>query len=249
MTIDEIVAQIEANMVTIPGGTYLMGSPENEPERLDLEGPQQELTIPAFFMGKTEVTFAQWDACVEDGGCRLNPSDKGWGRGDRPVIYVSYADITQQFIPWLNRKTGKIYRLPSEAEWEYAARAGTTTPFHTGDCITTAQANFDGDNPAQGCPKGEYREKTVPVGSFLPNAFGLYDMHGNVWEWMEDCWNPSLSGIPQSGAARSDGNCRWRMLRGGSWSDVGRTLRSASRAGFGREYSSPYWGFRLARSL
>jgi formylglycine-generating enzyme required for sulfatase activity len=247
MTVDEIVAQIEANMVSIPGGSYLMGSPDNEPERANNEGPQQELTVPSFLMSKTEVTFEQWDACVADGGCNHKPDDEGWGRGSRPVINVSYDDITQQFIPWLNRKTGKTYRLPSEGEWEYAARAGTTTRFHTGDCITTAQANFNGTNPAQGCPRGEYRQKTVPVGSFPSNAFGLHDMHGNVWEWMEDCSNDRLTGMPQNGAARYNIDVERRVLRGGCWGSDSKYLRSAYRGNNGRGHRNGGSGFRLAR--
>jgi len=249
MSIDEIVSHIEANMVSIPGGSYLMGSPSNEPERLEWEGAQKELTIPAFLMSKTEVTFAQWGACVADGGCKLNPSDKGWGRGDRPVIYVSYADITERFIPWLNSKTGKIYRLPTEAEWEYAARAGTTTRFHTGDCITTAQANFNGNFPAQGCPKGEYRQKTLPVGSFPSNAFGLHDMHGNVWEWTEDCWGDSIRWVPQSSASRLNGNWGRRVLRGGSWFSGGMGLRSSNRSCDYAFVRTDNLGFRLARTV
>lgn len=248
MTINEIVAQIEANMVTIPGGTYLMGSPDSEPERSSTEGPQQELTIPAFEMGRLTVTFAQWDAVMMD---TYRPDDRGWGRGNRPVINVSFDDA-KAFIERLNTLTGHQYRLPSESEWEYACRAGTTTRFNTGDVITTDQANFDGRYPAQGCPTGEVRGKTTPVGSFAPNAFDLHDMHGNVWEWCEDVWGNTLDGIPLNGSPRLDDNHGRRVLRGGSWYTNGRYLRSAYRNSFDvrdvrdfRDFSS---GFRLARS-
>jgi hypothetical protein len=171
-------------MVVVPAGSFTMGSPPSEEGRSDSEGPQHRVTIARpFAVGKFEVTFAEWDACVAAGGCSHRPGDQGWGRGNRPVIDVSWNDITQQYLPWLSRKTGKTYRLLSEAEWEYAARAGTTTAFSTGRTITPEQANFDGNYTYGGSAKGVYRSKTVEVGSFPPNAFGLFDMHGNLWEW------------------------------------------------------------------
>ena len=238
----------EPEMVAIPASSFTMGSPDNELQRNSNEGPQRQVQIASFEMGKYEVTFDEWDACVADGGCTHYPDDEGWGRGKRPVINVSFDDITNEYIPWLNRKTGKQYRLPSEAEWEYAARAGTTTLFHTCDCIATAQANFNGSDPTRGCPKGEYRQQTLPVGSLAANAFGLYDMHGNVWEWTQDCWNNSYRGAPSTGAARTDGNCDWRVLRGGSWADVGWDVRAALRGLYSRDYRSFDFGFRLSRS-
>jgi hypothetical protein len=171
-------------MVAIPPGKFLMGSPATEAGRFDHEGPQREVTIAkAFAVGKFEVTFDDWEACVAGGGCQTNtsPGDRGWGKGARPVINVSWNDA-QDFVRWLSAKTGQTYRLFSEAEWEYAARAGTTTPFSFGATISTAQANYDGNHTYGGGVKGEYREKTAPVGSFPANAFGLHDMHGNVWE-------------------------------------------------------------------
>src|SRR5262245_37248187 len=154
-------------MVVVPAGRFLMGSPADEADRKLNEGPQHWVTIGRpFAVGKFEVTFAEWDACTADGGCRHRPDDKGWGRGKQPVYMVSWDDITQEYLPWVSRKTGKAYRLLSEAEWEYAARAGTTTPYSSGLTITKSQANFHS-------PKG-----TFDVGSFPPNAFGLYDMHG-----------------------------------------------------------------------
>jgi len=237
-------------MVMIPAGSFTMGSPASEPERDDNEGPQHRVNIRAFAMGKTTVTFAQWDACVADGGCNgYRPDDKGWGRGDRPVIRVSWDDA-QAYIAWLNRKTGQRYRLPSEAEWEYAARAGTTTRFSTGDCITTDQANYDGNYPPQGCAKGEYRAKTLPVASFAANPFGLYDMHGNVWEWTQDCWNDSYNGAPTDGSAWEGGDCSRRALRGGLWINYGWVARSAARSDYPRGYrGGGGLGFRLSRSV
>ena len=225
----EILDQIAEKMVTIPSGTFVMGSPENEPDRCDDE-KQKEVSVQAFQLAATTVTFDEWDAIMGD---VYRPDDNGWGRGDRPAIYVSWDDA-QEFIQHLNALTGEQYRLPTEAEWEYACRAGTTTRFNTGDCITTDQANFNGDYPSQGCPKGEYRNKTLPVGSFAPNAFGLYDMHGNVWEWVGDCWS---------------GNGRWRVLRGGSWGNGGRALRSALRGGDDRSSRDNLTGLRLARDI
>ena len=186
-------------MLLIPGGTFTQGSPPDEPESNDDERPQHTVNVPAFALGQTEVTFDEWDACVADGGCSHNPDDEGWGRGDRPVINVSWNDA-QEYVAWLSAETGEDYRLPSESEWEYATRAGTTGRFNTGDCITTDQANFDGRFPAQGCPTGIDRNQTLPVASFAPNAFGLYDTHGNVWEWVQDCWNASYT-VPRPTAA------------------------------------------------
>mgnify|MGYP005844632863 CR=1 FL=1 len=234
-------------MVVIPAGSFMMGSPSSEPQRDSDEGPQHRVTIAVFAMAKTEVTFTQWDACVSDGGCSHRPDDR-WGRGDQPVMRVSWNDA-QEYVRWLSRKTGEEYKLPSESEWEYAARAGTTTRFHTGNCITTDQANFDGDRPASGCPKGRDRSRTVPVVSFPANAFGLHDMHGNVREWVQDCWNDSYRGAPSDGSAWMRGNCGRAVLRGGSWFYFGRGLRSAARNGGPRGTRFYGVGFRPARSL
>ena len=217
-------------MVVIPAGSFSMGSPASEAGRFSNEGPQHRVRIPrAFALGKYEVTFAEWDACVSDGGCNgYRPKDRGWGRGNRPVIYVSWYEA-KAYVAWLSRKTGKRYRLPSEAEWEYAARAGTTTPFHFGSTISTDQANYDGNYTYGSGRKGVYREKTVPVGSFPSNAFGLHDVHGNVKEWVADCWNGSYAGAPGDGAAWMTGNCEERVLRGGSWFEGPGNVRSAGR--------------------
>jgi formylglycine-generating enzyme required for sulfatase activity len=235
-------------MVMIPAGTFTQGSPESEPQSINIERPQREVNIQAFVMGQTAVTFDEWDACVADGGCTHNPGDAGWGRGNRPVINVSWTDA-QEFVTWLSTRTGHDYRLPSESEWEYATRAGTTGRFNTGDCITTVQANFNGTIPAQGCSTGIVRSQTVPVASFAPNAFRLYDTHGNGAEWVQDCWNENYQGAPTNGSAWRSGDCSRAMLRGGSWFSSGDGLRSATRFFNTRDARNHHMGFRVARSI
>ena len=222
-------------MVVVPAGSFMMGSPASEKYRYDNEGPRHRVRISEpFAVGKYEVTFAEWDACALDGGCGgYRPDDGGWGRGKRPVINVSWKDA-QSYAEWLSRKTGEGYRLLSESEWEYAARAGTTGPFHTGGTISTDQANYGGS-------------KTVPVGRYGSNDFGLHDMHGNVWEWVEDCWNGSYAGAPADGSAWKSGACVRRVLRGGSWFGGPGNLRSAYRIRAGFRYDR--FGIRVARTL
>ncbi|MCY4384581.1 MAG: SUMF1/EgtB/PvdO family nonheme iron enzyme [Nitrospinae bacterium] len=237
-------------MVVAPAGSFMMGSPSGEKDRSDDEGPRHRVTISnPFAVGKYEVTFAEWDACVADGGCGGHrPSDEGWGRGNRPVTKVSWEDA-KAYVKWLSQKTGKRYRLLSEAEWEYAARAGTKTPFHFGSTISTSQANYDGDHTYGRGSKGVDRGKTVPVGSFPANVFGLHDVHGNVWEWVEDCWNDNYSGSPSDGSAWTSGNCGRRVLRGGSWFNAPGLLRSANRLRYGTGNRFNGNGFRVARTL
>ncbi len=236
-------------MVTIPAGSFLMGSPADEPERASVEGPQHQVKVAAFELGKTEVTFDEWDACVAAGGCQHQPDDAGWGRSRRPVINVSWNDA-QTYVAWLKRETGERWRLPTEAEWEYAARAGTTTPFSTGACITTRQANYIGNDDYNNCgaKTGVYLSKTQPVKSYPPNPWGLYDLHGNVWEWVEDCYHDSYKGAPTDGSAWTQSPCPGRVLRGGSWGTSPWALRSATRSRSvpGGRYGS---GFRVARTL
>ena len=236
-------------MVVIPAGSFVMGSPANEPGRYLDEGPRHRVTIRReFAFGRYEVTFAEWDTCVHAGGCRNRPRDNGWGRGNRPAINVSW-DEAQEYARWLSRKTGHAYRLSSEAEWEYAARAGTTTAFHFGDRISPAQANYDGNFSYDDGPKGIYRKQTVAVGSFPANAFGLHDLHGNVSEWVEDCWSDSYLGGPSDGSAWTTKICARRVLRGGSWNYGPGGLRAANRYGnfsVGRGVNT---GFRIARTL
>ena len=249
-------------MVVVPAGGFTMGSPADELWRDGTESPQPNVTIAEpFAVGRFAVTFDEWDAYVEQapgsGGFLStgqtkphSPSDQGWGRGTRPVINVSWEDA-QGYIAWLNSKLdGNPYRLLSETEWEYAARAGTTTPFWWGSSITPAQANYDGNYVYKGGgDKGECRGKTVPVDSFEPNPWGLYNAHGNVWEWTADCWNDSHSGNPGDGGARTTGHDSRRVVRGGSWSNFPQSLRSAYRFGLNTTFRYLIQGFRLARTL
>ena len=236
---ERTVKRLVEGMVSVPAGEFRMGS--RDPEAEDNEKPAHRVTVPAFKLGKYEVTFAQWDACVADGGCNsYSPDDRGWGRGNRPVFIVSWDDV-QSFIDWLNGKTGGNYRLPSEAEWEYAARAGSTTNYSWGDDIGNHLANCE----SWYC--GDRWEHTAPVGSFPANAWGLHDMHGNVEEWVQDCWNDSYEGAPTDGSAWTSGGCDWRVVRGGSWDLHPWYLHSASRSGVDRSYRFYLIGFRLAQ--
>jgi formylglycine-generating enzyme required for sulfatase activity len=215
-------------MVVIPAGQFVMGSPPTEPGRSDAEDPQHEVHIAKpFALGVYAVTFDDYDRFC-DSNKSNKPDDRGWGRGNRPVIAVTWEEA-RAYCAWLSEQTGRRYRLPSEAEWEYACRAGTDTPFHFGPRITTDQANFDGNYTYNGSAKGEYREKTVPVGSFPPNAFGLYNMHGNVWEWCQDAWHGNYNGAPMDGSAWEAGGAVARVVRGGSWDYGPVGARSACR--------------------
>jgi formylglycine-generating enzyme required for sulfatase activity len=238
-------------MVIVPAGSFIMGSPPDELRRNYDEGPQRKVTIARpFAVGKFEVTFLEWDACVGDGGCLSNsrPDDQGWGRGRRPVINVSWDDA-KEYVVWLSRKTGKRHRLLSEVEWEYAARAGMSTAFWWGGSISTEQANYDGNYIYAGGQKGEHRRSTVPVDSFAPNPWGLYQVHGNVWEWVEDGWHLNYRGAPTYGAVWRGGDTSMRVLRGGSWYDDPDGLRSANRLRHPAGHRSNKVGFRVARTL
>lgn len=233
-------------MVVIPGGTFLMGSPKNEPERYDDEGPQHEVRVPRFALGICAVTFAEYDHFREATG-REKPEDQGWGRASRPVTNVSWEEANS-YCEWLSRETGCAYRLPSEAEWEYACRAGTTTPFWWGGTITPAQANYDGTVAYNDGETGEYRGQTVPVRSFDPNPFGLYQIHGNVDEWVHDDWHRNYEGAPTDGSAWLGGD-RAKVLRGGSWGFIPKYLRSAFRYWDNSVNRSNGIGFRVSRTL
>ena len=266
-------------LVVVPSGSFMMGSPENEEGRSNSEGPMHEVRIGyQLAVGAYPVTFDEWDACVSDGGCGGHePEDLGWGRGIRPVINVNWNDA-KRYVRWLSWKTGKGYRLLSESEWEYVARAGTDTSYWWGNEIGRNRANCDGCGSqwddektssvglsaaaadtiasvmAVASPFNLYGRhgnvrKTLPVGSFSANAFGLYDVHGNVKEWVEDCWNDDYDGAPTDGSAWESGECDWRVVRGGSWYGKPRYLRSAYRGWNTTGNRNSNAGFRVARTL
>ena len=245
----------EPEMVRIPGGSFVMGSPASEAGRSSDEGPQRTVSVRAFEAGRYEVTFAEWDACVADGGCGgYRPADQGWGRGRQPAINVSWNDA-KAYVQWLSRRTGKSYRLLTEAEWEYAARAGTTGRFSNNGAETELcgianhadqSTSYSWKNAA--CSDG-VGERTAPVGRYNANGFGLHDMHGNVWEWVEDCYKDSYSGAPADGSAFVNQSCSYRVLRGGSWFIDPRILRSAYRFRYSPSSRDVSLGFRVARTL
>ena len=229
-------------LVVVPAGSFTMGAAEGEENRHASEGPAHGVVIAKpFAIGRYEVTFAQWDACLADGGCRSRPNDRGWGRGNRPVIYVSWKD-TVEYVDWLSRRTGKHYRLPSEAEWEYAARAGTRTPYWWGETVGEDLAN------CLDCGASAV-DRTTPVGSHLPNPFGLYDVHGNVWEWVRDCWAESYAGAPTDGSAMVLPDCNMHVVRGGAWGLSRNELRVTRRIGDRADLRSGRRGFRVVRDL
>ena len=257
-------------MIVLPAGKFMLGSPPDEPLRRENE-PQMEITIPQpFAMAKTAVTWDQWEACVRDHWCdgiaidtalrtgqngEPNPDYKDWGRGTRPVVGVSWYDA-QVFVGWLNSKTGAddAYRLPSEAEWEYAARADTTTAFPWGAELDHDYGNFGGPGPELGGfaeGRDVWENETAPVASFPANAFGLYDMHGNIFEWTEDCYEADRAHTPADGTANKEGNCANRVFRNGTFLSNPYMQRSARR---GAPYPATlrgrnYLGFRVAKTL
>jgi formylglycine-generating enzyme required for sulfatase activity len=224
-------------MVVVPEGEFNMGSGDSVNEK-----PEHRVVIAnPFAIGRREITFTEWDACVRAGGCKYEPSDRGWGRDNRPVINVSWDDA-KAFVAWLSQKTGKKYRLPTEAEWEYAARAGTTSPFWWGRMAGTDHAN------CEDCSSKSLRQ-TAPTGTFRPNGFGLYDTSGNAAEWVEDCWNENYRGAPTDGSAWTTGQCGERVLRGGSFASKATFVRSASRFRYDEDVRYYANGFRVARDL
>jgi eukaryotic-like serine/threonine-protein kinase len=236
---------VTLDMVAIPGGKFIMGSPSTEKERTSDEEPLHKVSIQPFSMGKFAVTQAQWQAVMGN-----NPSNF---KGDkRPVESVSWQQA-REFCQKLSQQTGRLYRLPSEAEWEYACRAGTTTPFYFGETITPAIVNYNGNFPYGAAPKGQSRESTTDVGSFPPNAFGLYDMHGNVWEWCQDEWHENYSGAPVDGSAwevkGNKNDNRRRALRGGSWGLYARDCRSTYRSYEPADIRYNNIGFRVVVSV
>jgi formylglycine-generating enzyme required for sulfatase activity/energy-coupling factor transporter ATP-binding protein EcfA2 len=236
-------------MVVVAPSAFTMGSPDADPNHVAAEGPQRTVTIlSAFAISKFELTFDKWDACHDAGGCTNNADAYTWGRGQQPVINVSWDDA-KQYVAWLSRETGKDYRLLTEAEWEYAERAGTQTAYYWGDVVGTGNANCDG------CGSRWDNSQSAPVGSFAPNALGLYDTAGNVWEWVEDCWHETYDNAPKNGSAwttqvalTANGDCL-RVARGGAWFYPTSTVRSAARTKYSHIDRYPYVGFRVARTL
>ena len=255
------------DMVVVPAGTFVMGSPADEPERAAERENQVRVTIARpFAVGAFAVTRGEFGAFAgatghkPDGGCyfwtgttweeRQDKSwrDPGFPQDDRhPVLCVSLADA-HAYVGWLSAMTGKAYRLPSETEREYVTRAGTMTPFWWGPSISTAQANYNGEMASVLGSKGEWRQTTLPVDSFRPNPWGIYNAHGNVWDWTADCWNESNAGNPGDGTARADGDCRWRVARGGAWNYSPADLRSAFRYWNEPGNRSSVQGFRVVRA-
>jgi formylglycine-generating enzyme required for sulfatase activity len=288
---EPLAEEVALTLLWIPPGRFWMGSPEKEPERRDSEGPQHLVQVPGFFMSQTPITQAQWREVAgwqaragESWGRELerepsffqpspHPKALGWVDGtfsllpgeassdQRPVENVSWEDA-MEFCNRLSQRTGRHYTLPSEAQWEYACRAGTTTPFHFGATITPELANSDGSSAYANGPKGKYRKQTTPVGMFPANAWGLQDLHGNVLEWCLDEWHESYEGAPEDGSAwlsKSESNQtatkkmennssrdeERRLLRGGSWIYSPRFCRSAFRVHLLPDSASDYVGFRV----
>jgi formylglycine-generating enzyme required for sulfatase activity len=223
-------------LVVVPAGDFVMGSTLKPAEQ-----PPHSVTLrKTFAIGRKEVTFDEWDRCVAAGGCNYTPPDQGWGRGERPAINLSWADA-KQYAAWLSKLTGQPYRLPTEAEWEYSARGGAATPFWWGKEV--------GAGHAKCADCGDKTPRTVPAGSFRPNAFGLYDTSGNAAEWVEDCWNPSYKGAPADGSAWTSGDCNLRVLRGGSFLDKAASATSSARFRYDNDVRYYANGFRVARDL
>ena len=230
-------------MVVVPAGSFHMGSNDDT----DDQKPVHKVTITKpLAVGRFEVTFTEWDSCVAAGGCQHKPGDDGWGRGRQPVINVSWNDVGQ-YVAWLGRKTAQHYRLLSEAEWEYVARAGTKTPYWSGQTISIAEANHV-YNPASGYFLRRVGS-TVEVDNLVANSWGLHHVHGNVWEWTADCWHKSYQGAPDDGSVWNTGDCSQRVLRGGSWNSGPLHIRSAHRSTRRADSRINTVGFRVARTL
>jgi formylglycine-generating enzyme required for sulfatase activity len=255
-------------MVVIPAGEFVMGSPESEPQRYPNEGPQHNVKIGRpFAVSKFKVTrdefetfvratnYAASNKCftIEQGKVEERNErsfrNPGFAQdGNHPAVCVNWIDA-KAYVEWLTRKTGRVYRLLTESEWEYAARAGTATPFWWGAAISTDQANYDGNSTYAGGGKGEDRQKTVPVESFGPNPWGLYQVHGNAFEWVEDCWNDNYQNAPADDSVNLSGNCSRHVRRGGAWNYIAPTLRAAYRDARAAALRGSNIGFRVARTL
>ena len=226
-------------LAVVPAGEFDMGSTKGKPREL----PIRKLRVARpFAIGRYEVTFAEWDACNADGGCAQRPFDRGWGRGRRPVINVVYAEILD-YMKWISAKTGETYRLPSEAEWEYATRAGSKTEYWWGDDVGKGRAN------CRRCGTEWSGVKSAPVGSFEKSPWGLYDVHGNVLEMVADCWFESHSRAPADLSTRDEPDCANRVVKGGAWYYLPKVSRSASRARNHAKVFSYFIGFRVLREI
>ncbi|MDB9435928.1 formylglycine-generating enzyme family protein [Dolichospermum lemmermannii CS-548] len=250
--IQDLANDTQLEMMLIPGDTFIMGSPPEELEHQEDESPQHSVTVQPFFMGKYQVTQAQWRfvAQLPQVNRELEQDPSNFKGDNRPVEKVSWYDAVE-FCDRLSQYTGRTYSLPSEAEWEYACRAGTKTPFHFGETITTDLANYDGNYTYGQGSKGVYREETTEVGSFeVANNFGLYDMHGNVWEWCQDDWHSNYEGAPTNESAWLDNeeSSDFKLLRGGSWSNIPDHCRSACRDSYNLAYLNITLGFRVVCS-
>jgi formylglycine-generating enzyme required for sulfatase activity len=255
------------DMVVVPAGSFTMGSPAGEKERSDAEGPQHTVTIGKLFaVGKWHVTRDQFEAFVNARGYAVGTTCYKYGaggqrngswrdpgflqEGSHPVVCISWNNA-KDYVDWIASKTRKPYRLLSEAEFEYAARAGTTTPFWWGSSITPAQANYNGNFVYAGDgSNGQWRHQTVPASSFAANPWGLYNVHGNAWQWTADCWHGNYDGAPSDGSGWTTGCSRGHVVRGGSWENGPKFLRAAFRFVLtGDDLEDLYVGFRVARTL
>ncbi len=226
-------------MKVLPAGLFVMGTNG----RHKRERPARRVRVAKpFAIGVSELTFDSWQACLDDGGCKHVPDDHDWGRGNRPVINVKISNV-ENYIAWINAKTGKTYRLPSEAEWEYAARGGTTTEYWWGDEVGKGNVN------CRKCGTKWSGKGSAPTRALKPNPFGLYEMNGNIWEWVGDCWNENHEGAPKDASTRTTGDCKYRVMRGGSWYYYSKLARSSYRFKNGVNVKSYNIGFRLVREI
>ena len=241
-------------MVVVSAGQFIMGAIESETASTPDERPQHRVNFAQpFSVGRFPVTLSEWDACVAAKGCSYRTSDQNWGHGTQPVINILWDDA-KEYVAWLSRTTGRTYRLLSESEREYVARAGTTTAYWWGDSFEPTLANCADGNPAlfsasAGDLQPIARARTLPVQSFAPNPWGLYQVHGNVYDWVEDCWNENYHGAPSDGSAWMSGNCNGHVLRGGAFSRNAQTARSAARIWSGSSNRIVYMSVRVARTL
>jgi len=238
-------------MVVVPKGSFAMGTPASEVDRSKGEDPVHRVTLAKpFAVGRFAISFDEWDACLADGGCNgRRGDDHGFGRGRMPAHGLSFIDA-QTYLAWLSRKTGRTYRLPSEAEREYFTRAGTTTPFWFGKTVGPQDANYDASIPYANGPRGERSNGPRPVDSYAPNPFGLYQVHGNIYEWTQDCYNKRYTeDTPTDGAPWLEGDCAKRMVRGGEWGWSANNIRSGARNEARADSGAGPQGFRVARDL